>query len=86
MLLAALAAVHVTWRQNQDRSRIVSSRYLVKTIGLTDLCLFTDARYSRHPSQADTHTPFQDYPLSFEHFPSASLILPPPHLRRHALD
>ena len=49
-------------------------------LGLTDLCLFTDARYARHPSLADRHSPFQDYPLALEHFPSGSLISPPAHL------
>jgi hypothetical protein len=55
-------------------------RSLVKTLSLTDLVLFTDARYSRHPSMADRHSPFQDHPLSLEHFPSGSLIAPPPHM------
>ena len=51
---------------------------LVAELGLTDLCLFTEARYTRHPSQADLQSAFQDHPLAFEHFPSGSL-LPPPH-------
>jgi hypothetical protein len=59
---------------------------MVRTLELTDLCLFTDARYSRHPSMADLHTPFQDHPMSFEHFPSGTLVTPPPHLRHYALD
>jgi len=53
----------------------------VQRLGLTDLCLFTDARYARHPSMADLHTPFQDSPMAVEHFPSGTVILPPPHLR-----
>ncbi|MBI5583665.1 MAG: hypothetical protein HY892_07560 [Deltaproteobacteria bacterium] len=47
---------------------------MVRSHGLTDLCLFTEARYTRHPSQADFHSPFQDSPLSLEHFPSGSLL------------
>lgn len=54
---------------------------LVRDLQLTDLVLFTEARYTRHPSQADRHTAFQDHPLAFEHFPSGSLLLPPPALR-----
>jgi hypothetical protein len=50
---------------------------LVRQLQLTDLCLFTEARYTRHPSQADLHSPFQDHPLALEHFPSGSLLLPP---------
>ena len=50
---------------------------LVKELGLTDLCLFTEARYTRHPAMADLHAPFQDHPGAFEHFPSGSLVTPP---------
>jgi hypothetical protein len=50
---------------------------MVQKYELTDLCLFTDARYTRNPAMADLGTPFQDYPLSMEHFPSGSIIAPP---------
>lgn len=50
---------------------------LVARLGLTDLCLFTEARYTRHPSQADLHSAFQDHPIGLEHFPSGSLLPPP---------
>jgi hypothetical protein len=52
-------------------------RALVKTLGITDLVLSTDARYTRHPSQADIFSAFQDYPGSIEHFPTGSVIPPP---------
>ena len=44
---------------------------------LTDLNLFNEARYTRHLSQADLHSPFQDHPTALEHFPSGSLARPP---------
>ena len=53
---------------------------MVAQLRLTDLALFTEARYTRHPSQADLHSAFQDHPLALEHFPSGSLIGPPRHL------
>ncbi len=53
----------------------------VKKFALTDLCLFTEARYTRHPTMADLNTPFQDFPMSIEHYPSGSLMLPPPQLK-----
>lgn len=52
-------------------------RQLVRQLALTDLALFTDARYARHPAMADRHSPFQDAPLALEHFPSGSLLGPP---------
>ncbi len=59
----------------------LASAQLVAQLRLTDLALFTEARYTRHPSQADLHSAFQDHPMAFEHFPTGSLIGPPPHLR-----
>ncbi|MCK7500019.1 MAG: hypothetical protein MZW92_64010 [Comamonadaceae bacterium] len=53
-----------------------------ETRELTDLCLFTEARYTRHPSQADLHSAFQDHPLALEHFPTGSLIVPPAGIAR----
>ena len=53
---------------------------LVRQLELTDLCLCTEATYTRHPSMTDFSTPFQDSPLSLEHFPTGALVEPPPHL------
>jgi len=64
-------------RQAEARRRMQEQ---VVAWGLTDLALFTEARYTRHPSQADLHSAFQDHPGALEHFPTASLIAPPPHL------
>jgi hypothetical protein len=49
---------------------------LVRELGLTDICLTTEANYTRHLTQADLTTAFQDHPLSLEHFPSGTWILP----------
>ncbi|MDD2308957.1 MAG: hypothetical protein PHH91_05175 [Desulfuromonadaceae bacterium] len=48
----------------------------LRRLHVTDLCLATEARYTRHPALADRHAPFQEHPLALEHFPSGSLILP----------
>ena len=53
---------------------------MVETLGLTDIALFTEARYTRHPSQADRHSAFQDHPGSMEHFPTGSFLPPPKRL------
>jgi hypothetical protein len=60
--------------------RASTMKQLVRELRLTDLCLFTEARYTRNPSQADLHSAFQDHPLAFEHFPSGSMLLPPTYL------
>lgn len=63
------------------RPKLAERAALVERLGLTDLALMTEARYTRHPTQADRHAPFQDHPFAFEHFPSGSLIGPPRYSR-----
>lgn len=76
-LVAILLLGHAVVRQGVDRAVLEEGARVVRDHRLTDLALFTEARYTRHISQADLNTPFQDYPLSFEHFPSGSLVSPP---------
>ena len=59
-------------REQEPALRAVAFR-----LGLTDLALWTEARYTRHPSQADFFSPFQDFPASLEHFPAGSILAPP---------
>jgi hypothetical protein len=80
LLLFAVTLLDAAWRGNN--TALASSRQLVARLGLTDLALFTEARYTRHLSQADRHTAFQDHPLALDHFPSGSLVPPPARLRQ----
>ena len=61
------------------------NRQIVAALGLTDLALWTEARYTRHPSQTDFFSPFQDLPAGLEHFPAGSLLAPPAHLANRDL-
>ncbi|OGW35767.1 MAG: hypothetical protein A2010_04480 [Nitrospirae bacterium GWD2_57_9] len=74
LLLLAAAFGHAAIERHQRSAMVQAKADLVRQLELTDLCLFTEARYTRHPSQADLHSPFQDHPLSLEHFPSGSLM------------
>ena len=65
------------YASGEARAMREASRLMVQQLQLTDLCLFTEARYTRHPSMADLHSAFQDHPLALEHFPSGSLATPP---------
>lgn len=80
VLLISLMFVDAAVSQRLDRESVRERREIVRVLTLTDLCLFTEARYTRHPSMADLHTPFQDHPLSFEHFPSGAIMPLPPHI------
>lgn len=76
VLLLAAAWTHGGYARSKQGEALALTADLVKRLELTDLCLFTEARYTRHPSQADLHSPFQDHPMSLEHFPSGSMIAP----------
>ena len=60
----------------RNRGEVPAKKELVRLLKLTDLSLWTEARYTRHPSQADVFTAFQDFPSSLEHFPAGSIIGP----------
>lgn len=74
--LLGLLLVHASLSESAQQTIFAQKAELVKTLRLTDLCLFTEARYTRHLSQADLTTAFQDHPLSLEHFPSGSFTQP----------
>ena len=74
--LALMLLIHPQVSASYHDKILAEKKRLVQKLGLTDLCLFTEARYTRHLSQADLHSAFQDHPMGFEHFPSGSLVLP----------
>ena len=50
----------------------------VSSLGLTDLAIATEARYTRHPSVSDPMAPFMDHPGGLEHFPTGTFWAAPP--------
>ena len=74
--VGALVLMMIHAQFSKRSSQLADHAALAAELGLTDLALFTEARYTRHPSQADLFTPFQDHPMSFDHFPSGSLVSP----------
>ena len=82
VLLLGLIFTHAFFQRQADAPTIAQIAGVVSDLELTDLCLFTEARYTRHLSQADLHSAFQDHPVSLEHFPAGSIAGPPASLRR----
>jgi hypothetical protein len=82
LLILCVLSAHAFYQKKADLQLLEAKSRLVRTLELTDLCLFTEASYTRHLSQADVHTPFQDYPVALDHFPSGSIVQPPASLRR----
>ena len=80
LVMGGLLLIQPRLQRGDYERGLAKRKHLVRELQLTDLCLFTEARYTRHLSQADLHSPFQDYPMALEHFPSGSLVLPPDHL------
>jgi uncharacterized membrane protein len=77
LFLFVATVVDSTLRQDRAVAVLKQRAEIVREYDLTDLALFTEARYTRHVTQADLHSAFQDHPMSFEHFPSGSLYLLP---------
>jgi hypothetical protein len=72
--LLLLSGIDAALRSRASAQMIAERSALVAALDLTDLALFTEARYTRHPSQADLHSAFQDHPMALEHFPTGSLV------------
>jgi hypothetical protein len=77
LLLFAVSLLDAQRIRQAESVRLERMGESVALLELTDLALFTEARYTRHITQADRHAAFQDHPMALEHFPSGSLILPP---------
>ena len=80
LLAAALFAatfVDAAIQRNAHEPALQRTERLAEDLRLSDPVLFTEARYTRHLTQADLHSAFQDHPVALEHFPSGSLLPPP---------
>ncbi|MEN8142818.1 MAG: hypothetical protein ABFQ82_04395 [Thermodesulfobacteriota bacterium] len=68
---------HIRAREELYRENGRISNIVTAGLGLTDLCLSTEARYTRHPAVSDPMAPFMDHPGAIEHFPSGSFWAAP---------
>lgn len=82
MLLLVVILLQAHFVARADLPGLLQKAAVAKNLGLTDLCLSTEARYTRHRSQADWHAAFQSHPLALDHFPSGSVSGPPKTLQK----
>jgi hypothetical protein len=82
LVLFSFLLVLTYYHGKQIEEQLQRTASLSQGLGLTDLSLWSAARYARNPVLADRFNPFQDFPGSIEHFPEGSIIPPPQHLRR----
>ena len=82
ILMSAVVVLNVasTLQGHHTLTRATRLSQLTKSLKLTDLVIWTESRYTRHPSQADRFSAFQDIPGALEHFPSGSFVGVPPSL------
>ena len=59
------------------KSEFKAKRQLTKRFLLTDYCLSTESRHTRHLNSPEVIAPFQDFPGYLEHFPSSSFFQNP---------
>lgn len=71
-----LVRMSVTMQEAQADARTQAGA-VVRHLGLSDLCVATDARYIRHPAVTDPVAPYMDHPGSIEHFPTGSFWAAP---------
>ncbi len=77
MIVLVLLIFHAHRSRENSAAALAVSAKLVESLKLTDLSLFTEARYTRNPAMADLHAPFQDHPMALDHFPSGAIVTPP---------
>jgi hypothetical protein len=82
MLLLMVILIQAHFVARADLPALRQKAAVARNLGLTDLCLSTEARYTRHLSQSDWHAAFQSHPLALDHFPSGSVLAPPGTLKR----
>jgi hypothetical protein len=90
LLAIGILDVGLLLQSGQQRAawpvRMASAGIATEALGLTDLCIATEARYTRHPAVSDPLAPFMDHPGGLEHFPTGSFwAYPWQHLRGASL-
>lgn len=76
IVLFALLLHGAVAQKISQTAELQAKTVLVSRLGLTDFALWTEARYTRHPSQTDFFSPFQDFPGAPDHFPAGSILAP----------
>lgn len=75
-----LVVLTLQWSMVEHRAAALESYgaagQIAGMLGLSDLALSTEARYTRHPAASDGVVPFMDHPGAIEHFPSGSFFRP----------
>lgn len=76
ILYAALVPI-IRQKSSEHSADVRIMQEGVVRLGLTDLALSTEARYTRHPAVSDLLAVTMDHPGAIDHFPSTLFWAPP---------
>ncbi len=76
-LLVGVLAHSVIVKRNGQEENFRMLQDVVFHLGLSDLALSTEARYTRHPVISDPVVVSMDHPGAIDHFPSTFFWAPP---------
>jgi hypothetical protein len=74
LILKLMLVMGLCWISQPDFQALKNKKALVKRFMLTDYCLSTESRHTRHIGLPEIIAPFQDFPAYHEHFPSSSFF------------
>lgn len=60
--------------------RLPEQAKIVRLLHITDMCVTTESRHTRHIALPEPAAPFQDIPGFLDHFPTSTFFWPPPQL------
>ncbi len=75
-LLFGGLAMSMPARKAEEEQNFQMLREVVAHLGLSDLSLSTEARYTRHPAASDPVVVSMDHPGAVDHFPSSFFWAP----------
>ena len=75
-LIYGVVAIMAENIRNEQEQTFLQMRTVVSSLGLTDLALTTEARYTRHPAVSDSLVIGMDHPGALDHFPSTMFWVP----------
>lgn len=78
VLVAAALHADVAARRHEALAAGAGLRPLTLSLGLADLAVSTEARYTRHPALSDKAVVGMDLPGAIDPFPSTLFFAPPP--------
>ena len=83
IIIDGLLYLHANRLSRDIKEEQVIQAIAVTGLGLTDLSVATEARYTRHPAVSDPMAPFMDHPGAIEHFPTGSTWNPPTNINSY---